>query len=305
MSIGGASGDRLSKNQRREAAREKAKALREQQKKKERRSRYILQGSLIIVALAIVAVVTLIIVNSIRPPAPGPRNMLSDGITIGQGLEAETTPALAAGEDPVRSAPDPESGVISIQVWLDYQCPFCADFESTNSEQIETLLDQGAATLEIFPVAILDRGSLGARYSSRAANAAACVANYSPNRFYDFNAALFDNQPEEQSSGLTDDEIIQIAEDADVARGGSVADCIRGEDFKSWVADATERATSDPDLLTEDGQFATPAVFVGGQRYTDAPDDATAFARFVASADAAAFSEKSSASPSPSPSPSP
>lgn len=291
------------KNQRRAEARDKARALREQHKKKERRSKYLLQGGIIVGALAIIAVVTVIITSSIRPPAPGPLNMLSDGIVIGTGFQAQTTAALEAGEEPVKSTPAEGSTAIPIQIWLDYQCPICADFEKANAEQISTLVSQGIATLEIHPVAILDRVSQGTRYSSRAANAAACVANYSPNTFFDFSALMFEEQPAENSEGLTDEQLISITEDAGVERAGTIADCITDERFESWVADATERATSDEALANPtSGQFGTPTVFVGGARYPGAPDDATAFAQFVAAADGAAF-EESAASPSPSPSP--
>lgn len=305
MSNGGSDGERLSTNQRREAAREKARALRERQKKQDRRGRFILLGSLIVVSIAIVVSVTLTIVGSIPSPRPGPLNMLSDGIVIGENFEPALTPAIQNGDDPVETPVDPNSDAIAIEVYVDYLCPVCALFETTNDERISTLLEQGAATLEIHPVAILDGRSAGTQYSTRAANAAACVANYSPRAFYDFHSLMFERQPAEQEPGLTDDELIEIAEDAEVASAQKIRDCIREQRFAGWVEDATVRATTDPELFNEAGKFATPTVFVNGERYLGAPDDAVAFAQFTAVADATAFSEKSSASPSPSPSPTP
>jgi len=303
MSNNGSRDTHLSKNQRRVAAREKAKALRESQQKKERRGRLLLQGGLILASLAIVATVTLIIVNSIRPPNPGPLNMLSDGLLIGENFEVVTTPALQPDEEPVATEPDPESDAIAIQIWVDYQCPVCAVFEQTNNEQITTLIEQGAATLEIHPVAILDRASLGARYSTRSTNAAACVANYSPDTFFDFHNVLFANQPEEQTSGPDDEALIALAEEAGVSELSNVEECVTDERFEGWVEAATQRAVTDPALLNEQGQFGTPTVLVNGERFTGAPNDATAFAQFIAEADGAAFSEETSSSPSPSPAP--
>lgn len=306
MSNGGSGKNRLDKSRRREEAREKARVLREQHQKKEKVGKFLLQGSLIIVSLGIVALVAVIITSSIRPPSPGPRNMLSDGILIGTDFEAETTSALEAGEDPVPNTPPADSDVIPIQIWVDYLCPVCGEFEKANAAQIETLVESGVATLEIHPVAILDRAAQGSRYSSRAANASACVANYSPNQFFEFNALLFENQPEEGTTGLTDDELIGLTEEVNVLTASTVAKCITDEKFKSWVADATERATSNEALLSpESGLFGTPTVFVGGARYTGPIDDATAFAQAIAAADGAAFSEENSASPSPSPTPAP
>ncbi len=301
MTIGGTGDDRLNKNQRRDAAREKARQLRVGQQKKERRNRALLQGGLIIVALGIVAVVTLIIISSIRPPASGPLNMASDGIVIGQGFAAESTPALEAGEEPIRSAPA-EGDPIAIEIYLDYQCPFCQVFEETNADQIANLVEQGVATVEYKPVAILDRASAGSRYSTRSANAAACVANYAPDSYYDVNAALFEQQPEEQTEGLTDEELVGLVEDAG-ATDERISDCITDERFENWVAAATERAASDRALEDEDGAFGTPRVLVNGELYDGPVDDETSFTRFIAEADSAAFAEEN-ASPSPSPSPS-
>lgn len=302
MTIGGTGDDRLRKNQRREAAREKARQLREGQKKKERRNRVLLQGGLILVSLAIVAAVTLVIISSIRPPAPGPLNMASDGIVIGEGMSVETTPALQAGEEPVASTPaggDP----IAIQIYVDYQCSLCQQFEATNAEQIANLVEQGVATVEYKPVAVLDRASAGSRYSTRSANAAACVANYAPDSFYDVNAALLDQQPEEQTEGLTDEQLTALIADAGVS-DERIAECITAEQFENWVAAATERATTDPDLEDENGDFATPRVLVNGELYAGPVDDAPSFTRFIAEADSEAFAEEN-ASPSPSPSPTP
>ena len=73
MSYGTSGDSRLSKNEKREAAREKARVLREEQKKKDRRTKLILQGSIILASLAIVAIIALVVVNSIKPAGPGPR----------------------------------------------------------------------------------------------------------------------------------------------------------------------------------------------------------------------------------------
>jgi flagellar basal body-associated protein FliL len=113
MSYGGAGDDRLSKNERRGVARDKARTLREEQKKKDRRSRFILQGSLIVVSLAIIGVIILVITSSVRPPSPGPKNMLSDGIKIGQSFKAVPTAALQPGDNPVPSATSARSAAPS------------------------------------------------------------------------------------------------------------------------------------------------------------------------------------------------
>ncbi|MCU1584855.1 MAG: hypothetical protein JWM49_1411 [Microbacteriaceae bacterium] len=300
------SGDKgLSKNERREAAREKARALRDEQRKKDRRSKVVLQSSLVVLVLAIVVVVGLVIVNSVRPPSPGPLNMLSDGIKISQGLKAVATPALQPDAKPVASKPN-KNGVIDIQVYLDYQCPICGQFEAANASQIKTLISSGAVTEEIHPIAILDSQSLGKKYSTRAANAAACVANYSPNSFFAFNALLFANQPRENTEGLTDAKLISLVKQAKVSKVDSVSDCITGQKFKSWVAAATARAFTGPIPDSNVPKVVeTPTIIINGKKYAGAVDDARQFAAAVSKAAGDSFSENSTPSPSPSPSATP
>ncbi len=307
MTYGGAEDGNLSKNERREAARKKAKALRDQHRKKDRRNRYLLQGGLIVGALAIVVLV-LVLVNTVRPPSPGPLNMLSDGIKIGQGLKAVPTPALRADQEPVPNVIDATSDVIDIQIYVDYFCPFCKLFEQTNSEQIESWLDLDAASVEIHPIAILNPNSQGTQYSTRSANAAACVANYSPDSYWSVNTALFANQPKERTQGLTDDQLVDIVTDAGVSSSSVIEECIRDQDFKQWVQAATLRALEGPipnaknDLVADNKVGGTPTVLVNGVKYKGGVDDADAFAAFVVQAAGASFTEESATStPTPTP----
>ena len=80
-----------------EAAREKARELRVQQKKKDRRNKVLLQSGIAVGIVAVVAVISLIVVNSFRPEGPGPANMASDGMIrwlgqpVGKLVAAEET----------------------------------------------------------------------------------------------------------------------------------------------------------------------------------------------------------------------
>lgn len=304
MSIGD---PRPSKNERRSAARDKARLLREEQKKKERRNRFILQGSLIGVTLLIVAVVALVISSTIRPPAPGPLNMLSDGIKIGEGFKAVRTPALQPNKEPVPSATSSASDVLDIRIYVDYLCPVCGNFEDANADQIAKLLQDGAATLEIHPISFLDRASMGTKYSTRASNAAACVANYSPDNFFDFSALMFKNQPAENSTGLDDDTIIGLAKEAGVSKFSDISSCIKGQNFKTWVSAATDRFLNNPipNLATQPERKGTPTVIVNGQLYKYTTDqmgkfDPQEFASFLVQVLGANYSDESEPSPSPS-----
>ena len=311
MTYGGSNQPRQTRNERREAAREKARILREQQRKRERRNRALIVTGVTVVVALIAAVIIVIVVQNTKPAGPGPANMASDGIvlTAGEdgGIVAVETPALAAGEAPTPTVPDESGEVANIVMYIDYLCPFCGQFEATNSESIRTMVESGAATVEVHPIAILTNKSAGTQYSLRAANAAACVADSSPESFFDFNAILFENQPEEGSTGLTDDELKALAEEVGVSNGSTIDTCIDDVQFRSWVQEATNRAltepvpNTDPELPSVTG---TPTVLVNGQQYGGALEDPQEFQAFVLQATRATFND-SGATPTPTPTPAP
>ena len=196
---------RSSKNERRDAARDKARQQRMRQQRRERRNRVVLQASIGVVIVAIVAVVAVIIVNSVRPPGPGPKNMANGGISLqGSGLTAITTAAPAANATPTPQ-PTVGGGKVLIQSYEDFGCPVCQQFETQYGAQIKQLVTSGAAVIQYHPIAILDHSFTDNDYSTRAANAAAAIANYSPGAYYKFHTIMYDPsvQPKEGSAGLT------------------------------------------------------------------------------------------------------
>jgi protein-disulfide isomerase len=297
--------DGQSRNDRRDAAREKARLQREQQKKKDRRTRVFLQGGIILAVIGVVAMIALILSSSIHPAGPGPKNVASDGIQISQGDIALNTPALASGAVPIPNPVNTTKGVINIQIYVDYLCPVCGQFEKTNGAYISSLIDNGAATVEIHPIAILDRSSQGTKYSTRATNAAACVANFSPNEYYALHTLLYANQPPENSTGLTDDQLIDLTTQAKVTNQSQVTDCIRKGTFATWVAASTARALNGPIPNSNVTKInGTPTVIVNGAQYPGAVDDLSAFQAFVIQAAGDTFNQNSTPTPTPTPTPS-
>lgn len=302
MTIGGSGDSRPSKNQRRDAVRTKAKRIREEQKKKDRRYRVALRSGIAVAGVAIAAVIAVVIINSIPPVGPGPANMASDGVLISEGMTPVTTSALQPEAKPIPSKPDATGTVADIRVYADYLCPFCSEFEAANSDQISQWVTSGAATVEIHPVSILTHKSSGTKYSLRAANAAACVANYAPANFYDFNAILFQEQPKEGTAGHDDAAIKGLVKDAGVSdRVSQINACIDDTTFKSWVIASTDRALSGPLPNTEvEAITGTPTVLVNGKQYVGALDDPREFAAFVLQAAGATYS---TSTPTPEPAP--
>ena len=305
MSTGGSNQPRPTRNERRDAAREKARILREEQKKRDRRNKLLIQGGVVVAILAVAALVVGLVLQNTKPAGPGPQNMASDGILLvggESGIQAVETAAIPEGGEPTPTEPDESGTVANIVTYIDYLCPYCGQFETTNNETIRTMVESGAATLEVHPIAILTNKSAGTQYSLRAANAAACVAELSPEAFFDFNGLMFENQPEELSTGLTNDEIKSIASEAGAA--SSVDACIDDTRFKGWVQDATERALTGPIPNSElESVTGTPTVLVNGKQYVGSLEDTAEFQAFVLQAAGESYSE-SNGTPTPTPTPS-
>ena len=196
MTYGDSDRSDLTGTEAREVAKERSRELRAQHKKTERRRRLIVQLSVLGGAALVLAVVGVTLFTMNQTSTRGPLNMASDGIIIGEGLNAHRTAGLKTGSTPV-PAPKNTDGVIQIRMYVDYLCGNCGTFERKNSEQLRQWVSSGAATLEIHPIALYTTKSAGTQYSLRAANAAACVAEYSPDAFFDFHESLFVDQPEE------------------------------------------------------------------------------------------------------------
>jgi len=290
----------------REGARERARELRELHKKQDRNRRRVVTLSVVGGLLVVVVVIALVILNFAQPGGRGPLNMLSDGIKIGTGLKAVQTPGIPPNSKPVPSASNPPA-VIDIKLYVDYLCPNCGTFDKKNGDQLRAWLKTGAATIEIHPIAVLTTKSAGTQYSLRAANAAACVAEFSPDHFFDFNHALFVDQPKEGTAGLTDQQIEARATKVGVTGMTQVVKCIDDHRFRSWVQAATTRALNGPipgaDVKTIAG---TPTIIVNGTqfKYTTAFDP-NEFAQFVLQVAGDSFTKNPSPTPTPTPSGSP
>jgi len=283
MAASGTSNSPQGKKDRREAARETARLEREAEKKRQRRNRILLQGGIGIAIVAVIAIVVAIVVQPSAPGAAGPKNMASSGIlfTGKSGVASATTTAAAAADGkPKATKTDTSDGRAHIVTYVDWACPACKSFEATYAAQIQQLVASGSATLEVHPVSILDRNYQSSRYASRAANAAACIANYAPSKFLDAQTVFYEKQPTEGTSGLSDTAIKALVKEAGIS-DPAVTTCINTEKFKSWVSKSTQVTTGTASLVNaEAGGFSTPTVVVNGKRWDGKGD----FLEFAASA---------------------
>jgi protein-disulfide isomerase len=145
------------------------------------------------------------------------------------------------------------SGAVTVDVYVDFLCPFCKRFEERAAATLRRLVRDGVISLIYHPMAFLDALSTDA-YSSRASAASGCASD--GGRFMEYKDALFANQPPEGGPGLTDHELIQLGDMVGLS-GPALQRCVAGGVYLPWAAYVTERAV-------ERGVSGTPSVFVAG-----------------------------------------
>jgi len=266
-------------------ARQKAKTIRDAQLKKEKRNSWLIRGGVLAAAVAIVVVIALIVIQTNKAnepiasngPVPANTNVYGgiefgkDGVLI-PPTTAETTVDTAKLPAQPTAAATKASGLDEIGIkataagkpaqaviYLDFMCPACNNFEKQYSDQLTKWQNDGTITLEYRPLNFLDRFSSGTNYSSRAAAAAACVADTSPDKYKTFFDSLFANQPAENGKGLDNATLVKLATEAGAA---DISSCVNDKTFRPYVANTSG-------LASAHGVNATPTVFIDGQQWQD------------------------------------
>ncbi|MFF0909665.1 DsbA family protein [Microbacterium enclense] len=166
-----------------------------------------------------------------------------------------------------------------VDVYVDPMCPYCRMFEEAAGGMLAAEAEAGRATVRIHPVAILNRLSRGTEYSSRAAAVLTAAAATTPSATADVIAALFRNQPAENTVGLTDDRLLDIVVEA--GADPAVRD-IDLASYRAWVDAQTATATRGPLPTTADAPSlqGVPLVLVNGDLFSGNGGQESAFRRF-------------------------
>lgn len=278
---------RPSKAERTAHAREQARLIREAQAKKEKRNGWLIRGGVLAAAVAIVVIVALFIIQAqtnnapIADNGPVPANAnIHGGVVLGKN-NTVVPPTTSAGTVQLSSVPtatatptasgaavvppgiaaSPAGKPVQIVAYVDFICPICNNFEKTYGADLQTWRDSGKATVEYRPMGFLDQSST-TNYSSRAANAAACVANVSPEKYNDYFQKLYANQPPENSAGLKNDELKKMATDVGAK---DISACVDNGTYRPYVKVITAEALAY-------GVNGTPTVYVDGKKWDGSGD---------------------------------
>ncbi|SCL20717.1 Protein-disulfide isomerase [Micromonospora rhizosphaerae] len=220
----------------RKGQRSAARVVREQIAREKRRKRTIWTSVAAVVVLVIAGLIGWSVYSSQRAgefTAPPGANEAGTGVVLG-------------------------SGPVTIDLYEDYLCPVCKQFQQTSGPTINQLVSEGKAKVVFHPVAYLDRFST-TEYSTRSSAASGCAAK--GGKFKEFTDALFERQPAEGSAGLSNDELIDIGAGVGLNRD-DFGSCVRDGTYKAWTEHVTEDAS-------KSGVTGTPTIKVNGKELTD------------------------------------
>jgi protein-disulfide isomerase len=284
---------RQSKAERTAAAREKAREIREAQLKREKRNKLLIGWGIVAAVVAIIVIVALVVTSSIQKNAPiadeGPtpaNGNVHGGVTLlanDQVVKSDPAtvkisdlPAAPATPPAEVTAPGAEAEAgkpVKVLLYIDFICPVCKNFEAQYNQTLTSLRNEGKITVEYRPLGFLDSRST-TNYSSRAANAAACVVNESPEKYAAFVDALFAKQPAEGSAGLSDADLKKMATDTGAK---SIDKCVDDKTYRPYVKFTTQEAA----VI---GVTGTPTVFVDGKQWGKGDSANTPFDQYLQAA---------------------
>ena len=155
-----------------------------------------------------------------------------------------------------------QPGAATVDIYEDFQCPYCARFERLNGTAVKSLAREGRVIVVVHLMTFLDE-NFGNDSSRRAANAAFGASD--AGRFAEFHSTVFANQPGE-GAGYTDDDLLAFGQQAGIE--GAALDTLR-----SVVSDATyaDYVAATEQSAENNGVQGTPGFFVNGRQVSD-PD---------------------------------
>ena len=199
----------------------------------------------VVVIVAIIAVVAGVVWSqSKQEAASGSSTAVPAGAAMGQGY-----PAFASTS--------PAAGAPTVDLYEDFQCPICAQFEAALGPTIQGLASDGKIVLKYHVLNFLD-DKTGAKNSTPAANGAFCAA--ADGKFQEFHNAVYAAQADEGT------DVTQTQLDAWAAAAGIKGDalttwkkCVADETYTKYVTSVNTAAFQIPKFQ------GTPTLMINGE----------------------------------------
>ncbi|WP_406831047.1 thioredoxin domain-containing protein [Pedococcus sp. KACC 23699] len=227
------------------SASRKAKIQAATPKSQQRKGANPLVVATVVVVIVLAAVVGAVILGSQDKKA---------ATTAGGSALPKGASAMGAG---ILVNPSAPANVPTLDLYEDFQCPICAEFEHRFGADITALADKGQVKLVYHTLSFLD-DNLHNDSSNRAANAAACAADQ--DKFIPYHAANFGGQPLKEGAGYTDAALRSFAQKAGITGAGLTTwdTCYSSRAHNQYVVSVQTQSE-------KDGVNGTPTLKLNGK----------------------------------------
>jgi protein-disulfide isomerase len=159
-----------------------------------------------------------------------------------------------------------DTAKVTLDLYEDFLCPICRQFEETYGPQIDQNVQNGTLKVRYHMLNLLNDRSDPEGYSLDSANAALCAAD--GGKFPAFYASLYGSQPEEGARGYDKNQLTKLGQDVGITSPDFAA-CVANSTYDQAVDQAFQAAKNDPNLQQDFGNgqrgFGTPTAAVDGK----------------------------------------
>lgn len=234
-------------NERQERA-ARAEQMRKEREKAEKRQRNVITIGIVVVIVALIAAAAWAVNSANSKREPNTQLIPPVGATKEYGV---VYGPAGIGEKPAKD-------IVRVTIYEDMLCPVCRAFESAAGQYLQGEVKKGDIEVEYRFVAFLDDlGRSPDQYSHRASNAVLCALEDGTKEFKTTHDLLYMNQPEENTLGPDDNELLERVVSAGVPKAKAEA-CVLKQKYVPWIKAATKQ-------MGKNKVTGTPSVWVDGK----------------------------------------
>ena len=203
-----------------------------------------------ILVIAVVAVVVVGIIGSAVIISVVTQNSRRPSVNATVTVAGDKQVPITVDNDAIRLGP--ADAKATIDLYVDYGCPHCKEYDAATAETYEQLLGEGNVAIKFHLIKFQTIS-----YGATAGSASAAVAAHQPQDWLAFHSALFVNQTEQTSTWQNAD-IVPFAQQQGVTNPDALKEIGEGK-YGSWINSNTSDAA-------KAGVQATPTIKVNGEQ---------------------------------------
>lgn len=148
-----------------------------------------------------------------------------------------------------------------LEMWEDFQCPACRDFEAAFGPTVDEIIKNGDAQVIFRSTSFLDQNFPGDS-SKRAAAAFGCAVD--AGKGLEFKKVVYANQPQTEGEGYTDQQLLAFGEQAGITGDDKATfdKCVTDRTYITWAVNGTE-------AMKAAGVPGTPGLYLNGEELPD------------------------------------